>query len=313
MQNLRWCALTLLLFVLATWASDTEINFNFQGMIPSAPSGPSHEDPLVALYKQRLVRSERQKDVVRRIYSNVVWPTGAEIVYDALWTQDFTVANTLFSEDVFIKLPPIGEFHGILANLEYFYGLAGPVEGGIPQSRRVTSVTFTHLTCWQNSCSYQALLQFLDFATDSIATNFTHHGTVFFNEEDKVCGGQINFVHQAINDIDPTDPEQLARHRQSLCGALQLQCTGANAQFESFESCMEFMSALPYGGFYHNDRNTTSCRTLHLALQRISPLSAERHCPHSGPSGGGKCISKTGPYYYTEEQTRYDQCKDPNF
>ena len=242
-----------------------------------------------------------------------MWPKGANMIYEALVNNNLTVPSRLFSEDAFVKLPPIGEFTGILSVIEYYYGLGGPVQGGLPLPHRVTETEITHVTCWNNTCSFQALIKFQDFATNSSLYNYTHHGSFFFDEDDKICGGQVNFIHSNWQDINPLDSSALQTVIQSVCGATMLQCTGANQQYNSFQECMTFMSTKAYGGFGQLDLDTINCRLLHTSLQRISPLSASRHCPHSGPTGGGKCIPKQGAYYYSEQMVRYDKCKDTNF
>jgi len=266
-----------------------------------------------SLYQRRQDRSAVQRQVLQTLYDNVVWPHGTNLVYEALTNNNFSVPETIFSEDVVVSLPPVGRFEGILGNLEYFYGLSGPVQNGLPNPRRVVETPFTFANCWNNSCSFQVLINFHDFENESIVTSFKHHGTIFFNSDNKICGGQINFVNQAYRDIDPTDPVALARHRATLCNVVQAQCTGVNQQYDSVEACLEYVSHLPYGGFYSNDQNTTSCRVLHLSLQRISPLSAERHCPHSGPDGGEKCVPHGADFYLSDDVVQYSACRDPNF
>lgn len=111
----------------------------------------------------------------------------------------------------------------------------------------------------------------------------------------------------------PTNETLLNGYKQYFCGTVQQQCTGENQQYDSFESCLEFVSGLNYGGFYWYDQGGISCRVLHLALQQMSPYAAATHCPHSGPTGGGKCIYHGADYYYSDKVLNFHTCRDTNF
>ena len=265
------------------------------------------------IFEARTTRSALQEKLLYDLYNTIVWPLGADAVYQASTTGNLTVPLKFFDPTAIINLPPIGSFTGPLSIIEYYWGLSGPLYPGDPMSQRVTSVKMTHASCWNNTCSFQALINFKDFATNSSVSNYTHHGSVFFNSNNKICGGQINFVNAAWQDANTEDPNVKAYINYLTCTTTMAQCTGANQQYASYNVCMAFMATKVYGGFYRTGEDTVICRYLHTSLQRISPAAATRHCPHSGPSGGGKCIPKDGAFYYSDSITEYDSCKDPNF
>eukprot|EP00198_Chlamydomonas_reinhardtii_P012913 XP_001702250.1 predicted protein [Chlamydomonas reinhardtii] len=74
-----------------------------------------------------------------------------------------------------------------------------------------------------------------------------------------------------------------------VCGGVQYLCTGANQQFANYTACATFMQSIPLGTSASLDQSNVLCRRLHLNLAAIDP---NLHCPHVGPSGGGKCTNK---------------------
>lgn len=265
------------------------------------------------VFRRRTARSALQEKLLYELYNNIEWPRGTDAVYQASTTGNISVPLRFFDMNATINLPPIGSFTGPVNIIEYYWGLSGPVYTGDPMSQRVTGVEMTHATCWNNTCSFQALINFKDFATNSSVSNYTHHGNVFFNSANKICGGQINFVNAAWQDANSEDANTKWFISHLTCTTTMAQCTGTNQQYTSYESCMSFMATRPYGGFYRTGEDTVICRLLHTSLQRISPSAAAKHCPHSGPTGGGKCIPKDGSFYYSPVNTEYDACKDPRF
>jgi hypothetical protein len=49
------------------------------------------------------------------------------------------------------------------------------------------------------------------------------------------------------------------------------------------------MNSIDFGTTDRYWANSVQCRSIHLSLAAIRPAY---HCPHVGPSGGGKCIDK---------------------
>jgi hypothetical protein len=76
---------------------------------------------------------------------------------------------------------------------------------------------------------------------------------------------------------------------------IQDACTGANQQYASVAECESFLSSLapedpnnPLFGY----GNSIGCRDWHLGLARVDP---QTHCPHVGPTGGGRCCTNCFP------------------
>lgn len=280
----------------------------------------------VEVYERRMARSALQEELVTRLYDTIIWPRGTDAVYQASANGNLTTPRLFFADDATIHLPPIGSFTGPGNIIDYYWGLSGPIPGGAPRNFRVTNVDMSYVECWNNTCTFQAHIRFKFFPPGANTTdynnitydgdssnNYTHHGTIFFNANNKICGGQINFVHAAWEDANSEDPTTMWYIRHLTCETVMAQCTGANQQYANYTSCMDFMSTKVYGGFYRHGEDTVGCRLLHAQLQAISPEAAHHHCPHSGPSGGGKCTHKDGAYYGSSYVQNYNTCRDPNF
>lgn len=52
--------------------------------------------------------------------------------------------------------------------------------------------------------------------------------------------------------------------------------------------CMTEMIEKEYGYFWNGWSDTVACRVIHSILTRVDP---DTHCPHIGPSGGGKVFN----------------------
>ncbi len=77
---------------------------------------------------------------------------------------------------------------------------------------------------------------------------------------------------------------------QYYCDLIQAACTGANAQYDSVDSCVSYCTtygALPLGANEDVDGNTVGCRTYHAGV--AATVAPDVHCAHAGPSGGDLC------------------------
>lgn len=74
----------------------------------------------------------------------------------------------------------------------------------------------------------------------------------------------------------------------TYCDAITANCTAANAQYSSKESCMGACAAFPVGAAADTSGNTLGCRTYHSGA---AAMDAATHCVHAGPGGAGACGS----------------------
>jgi hypothetical protein len=70
----------------------------------------------------------------------------------------------------------------------------------------------------------------------------------------------------------------------AYCAAIMTYCTGANAQYPSFESCLGACAPLPLGTASDTSGDTLGCRAHYAAQAQSSPATA---CANAGPTGGG--------------------------
>ena len=72
----------------------------------------------------------------------------------------------------------------------------------------------------------------------------------------------------------------------AYCAAIMMNCTGANAQYQTMTACMNACAELPVGASSDTSGDTIGCRTYHAGLAATGP---NPHCWHAGPWGGDTC------------------------
>lgn len=98
----------------------------------------------------------------------------------------------------------------------------------------------------------------------------------------------------------PPSPAVNAAVIEQLCTAAQTLCTGAHLQYNSTADCIKTLSAKPFGDWDEVWGDNVVCRTLHVQLARLRPSV---HCPHVGPTGGGKCVDvKYNDVYFDDRE-----------
>jgi hypothetical protein len=70
----------------------------------------------------------------------------------------------------------------------------------------------------------------------------------------------------------------------AYCTAMMTYCTGANAQYPSFDSCLGACAPLPPGNVGDTSGDTLGCRSHYAVLAQSSPATA---CANAGATGGG--------------------------
>ena len=66
-------------------------------------------------------------------------------------------------------------------------------------------------------------------------------------------------------------------------------CTGANAQYSTTDSCLGACAAFTQGTLGATGGNNLECRGYHA--NNAAGAGATTHCPHAGPAGDGVCGS----------------------
>lgn len=81
----------------------------------------------------------------------------------------------------------------------------------------------------------------------------------------------------------------------SYCDEVGANCTGANEQYKSKESCLAVCASFPLGKITDTDSNTLGCRLYHGGVAGSSDANATTHCPHAGITGGDKDVTDAMP------------------
>lgn len=81
----------------------------------------------------------------------------------------------------------------------------------------------------------------------------------------------------------------------SYCTEVTANCTGANEQYKSKDSCLAVCNAFPLGTLADTDKNTLGCRLYHGGVAGSSPANATTHCSHAGITGGDKDVKDALP------------------
>ena len=79
----------------------------------------------------------------------------------------------------------------------------------------------------------------------------------------------------------------------SYCTEVMANCSGANAQFGSMDSCMNVCAAYPLGKISDTADNTLGCRIYHGGAPAVA--MPDVHCAHAGPTGGDKNVMDALP------------------
>jgi len=261
------------------------------------------------LTEARDKRSELQKNKIVTLYDSIIWPNSAQFA-TAIEQGNYSVVENLMTADVQGRISPLGRFDTYVSTGEYFFGLAGPLPGTPTAGRnRVTTILFDKpIFCTENSCSWHMVASLKDFNTNLSISNYTHLGYANFNSKNQICSYEVTFLGIERKDA----PESTAARNatmNALCNGIMASCPAGTAleQYPTFADCFAFMKTIPYGGWGQADLNTQQCRLLHLQLVRAN---AATHCPHVGPTGGGKCIFHPETSYHGEN---FDSCRDLNW
>lgn len=243
-------------------------------------------------------RCDRLEAIARYVYEIVVYPRNLGVLDGSI---DLL---SILSPDAHSRFTPVGEFTGPIGFEEYYYGLGATPLGF------VQSVKFRTLACDSNVVHFRVDLFFnqsLNPVGPPIKTfNFTHVGYFAFDDDDLISVADITFTNMGKAADVPADSvvdfgqgpiptrEVII---QGLCyQAIPTYCTGVNQQYASPQECLDYLHSIPYGSFDRGNSRSVTCITVHSALIVQRP---DVHCPHVGPTGGGKCIDFTYESYYT--------------
>lgn len=138
----------------------------------------------------------------------------------------------------------------------------------------------------------------------------------------------LNNWVQATTATSVSNSQDQMKSIQLLCAVAQLRCTGPNTQWESVEECVSVLSQKPFGDYDEAWGDNIVCRNIHIVLTQVRPdvslafrlryfspplhwksrlliTFKQVHCPHVGPTGGGKCVDVPYPNNYFMDESLY--------
>lgn len=270
--------------------------------------------------KSKRAMAIREKRV-RKIYENLIYPTPISIL------KGETTMTDVFEERVVRgRVNPVGDFPEFASVLEYFYALA------ITPGSIIQDVKFKSLFAGDDKVAVEVDIFFCrapyegcdpNVPVSANAHTLTQVGFFQFNRFNRVISLDLNILNLGRASDLPDIPEVHAAAIQQICTALTIAhispLTGAvvysgtcTSSFDSaedfapefpvsdvpFQNCVAFMSSIPFGTWDRGHSNSVVCRQLHSLL---TPVDPDMHCPHTSPSGGGKCVDVGYEDYYAED------------
>jgi len=281
-------------------AQDTNINFNFAGLLSGVNIGGSNGSNG---YNQ--TREELLKSKVQFIYNHTIYPLNVGVLTGQTSIKD------IFDSNVQGRFDPIGSFEGITEVSEYFFAI-----GATPSPRGI-SVVYDYLFASKNQVfvkvnvlvasaqpyneSYDPATQTYDYDyEDPLYFNFTQQGVYTFNDKDLIQATDL--ISRPFGRVlDPQTPKRRESVINRLCYNLVVNPAKCNSTtdpqgyYSSFADCVQFMKSIDYGSWDLVASNSVTCRLFHSILTVTDPVL---HCPHTGRTGGGKCIDYPYESYY---------------
>jgi hypothetical protein len=237
--------------------------------LPGVEAAPKHKKPPCWV--------ERNYNTISRIYNMTVYPNQLPILVGGA----AAVPKELFNKNVVGRVNPVGKFTDFETSIEYFFVLA-PVPQANPLKGAITSYK---ITSFSSQCRNVAA-SMVNLYLAVYDPGSPDHGKplapirqlAFWRFDDKGAVIKYDAYISNLNDwyestvgTSINDPQLQAATIQELCQVTQSRCTGANAQWSSFDECVSALSAKPYGSYNGVWGDHVVCRTIHLILAQLRP------------------------------------------
>ncbi|KAI9866207.1 MAG: hypothetical protein M1813_001768 [Trichoglossum hirsutum] len=248
---------------------------------------------------------QRNLNTLRSIYNLTIFPNQLPILING----PAAVPKGLFNDNATGRVDPVGNFSGFDDSIEYFFALAPVAQ----QKGRSVVISGAEIAEFTSSCpEVAASVVYLETKVvnpgepDDGQKQTTLKQVAFWRFDE--CGAvlkydawipNLNTWLEVNNRFSISNPQFQAASVQGICSVSMERCVGGNAQWTSFDECVSALSAKSYGNYDEAWGDNIVCRSIHLVLTGVRP---EIHCPHVGPTGGGKCVDY--PYqlsYFTDQ------------
>ncbi|KAK3900428.1 hypothetical protein C8A05DRAFT_17269 [Staphylotrichum tortipilum] len=260
--------------------------------------------------------ARRNLKTISTIYSLTVYPRQLPIFQ----AGGAGVPKGLFNNDVVGRVDPVGNFTGFEHSIEYFFALS-PLPQGNPVNAAITGYQITEFSSQCRDVAASVVYLYCSIVNPGAPDHgtplpplkqvafwrFDDHGAVLKYD------AWIPNLHSWVESTTAAyvaDPAFRAASIQQICAGTQARCTGANTQWASVDECVAALSQKTYGSYDEAWGDNVVCRSIHLVLTQVRP---DTHCPHVGPTGGGKCVDVNYPDNYFADETLYGQPKGQTF
>jgi len=248
---------------------------------------------------------QRNFGTISRIYNLTVYPNQLPIFESGA----AGIPSGLFSQDVVGRVDPVGEFIGFQDSIEYFFALS-PLPQGNAASAAITGYQITEFSSACLNVAASVVYLFCSVVSPGSPNDgqqlaplkqvafweFDNSGAVL--KYDAWIPNLNDWIVSATGALISNTQYQMESIEQ-ICALTQQRCTGSNTQWTCVDDCVSALSQKPYGDYDEAWGDNIVCRTIHLVLTQIRP---DVHCPHVGPTGGGKCVDVAyGDDYFTDQ------------
>ncbi|KAH6665455.1 hypothetical protein B0J14DRAFT_569058 [Halenospora varia] len=234
----------------------------------------------------------RNYNTLYGIYDFASWPKSAAFIKDGVKA----IPPGLLNVNATGRISPVGNFTGIEQTGEYFFGLS-------PQAEAPFYIGWTDFQIHQFSseCPEVACSKVWG-RTTIVKPNATNNGEYVSTLMQHACfrfddEGAVLYYDATLPNLskwfgkayqnDFSDRKVQMGEIQLICDQVQSRCTGVNQQYKSNEECIVQLGQKDFGNYDEVWGDNVVCRSIHSVLAGQAP---DLHCPHVGPTGGGKCV-----------------------
>jgi hypothetical protein len=266
-----------------------------------------------------LAKSALDAETVAKLYDVPVFtgPTGGCEEY----ANGGAIPESVMRPISFGRIHPVGSFNTSDASKEYFLLACPLLDRPLDNQVRVSRTWFKDISAYKNRVWVEVMLELsVPVPAPGAAPlyfNHTHIGFFLMDDNSVICGYKVLFQRLELRDPAPeTQTDAVLNNRvANLCNNVVSACANATIpaedQYASISDCISFNSAparKARNGYQYVDQDSLKCREFHygLIVQNIArglPDHQAKHCTHSGPRGGGKCVTHSFASFFDEEVT----------
>ena len=239
---------------------------------------------------------EDQNKIYRKLYkatnrtlTSILPPVCYQIIFNQTNIKDQYVSPKGLTG----RILPVGTFQTEVLALEYLYGILCPIPNLPPRQQTLRSFELKRVTYDKKYLITQS--EFIFYLNSG--KQLTFFASLAFDKDYKLCGydGQIRNLGLTL---DAHTEQERQGNISLVCRAAEIFCLGPLKEYRDINDCVQFLTNnVSYGSFDRGDQGNTVCRAIHT---NFVPLLPSIHCPHVGPTGGGKCVDKAFDDYYKQ-------------